>query len=84
MIYLSYGYSHVYLQNIDVSILFHYGYIHASSVLIYLITAICSAGVVLVFVSRGRLIEKITICKKYHNSFDQTLPFQFIFFTVTL
>ena len=36
MIYFSYGYSHVYLQNIDVSILFHYGYIHAIEFSAYL------------------------------------------------
>ena len=41
MIYFSYGYSHVYLQNVD-SILFHYEF---SLVLIYLFTAICSVRV---------------------------------------
>src|SRR4029434_11062399 len=38
----------VLLQNVDVSILFHYGYIHASEFSAYLfITVICSVGVVL-------------------------------------
>ena len=39
----------VLLQNVDVSILFHYGYIHPSSVLIYLFTAICSVHILLLF-----------------------------------
>ena len=43
----------VLLQNVDVSILFHYGYIHAIElVLIYLFTAICSVRIVLLFMSR--------------------------------
>ena len=38
----------VLLQNVDVSILFHYGYIHAIEFSAYLfITVICSVGVVL-------------------------------------
>src|SRR4029434_2063813 len=37
-------------QNVGVSILFHYGYIHRLSlVLIYLFTAICSVRIVLLF-----------------------------------
>src|SRR4029434_8532734 len=39
----------VMLQNVEVSILFHYGYIHPSLVLIYLFTAICSVHIVLLF-----------------------------------
>ena len=40
----------VLLQNVGVSILFHYGYIHRLSlVLIYLFTAICSVRIVLLF-----------------------------------
>ena len=41
----------ILLQNVDVSILFHCGYIHAIElVLIYLFTYICSVRVVLLFI----------------------------------
>ena len=40
----------VLLQNVDVSILFHYGYIHVIEFSAYLFTAICSVRVVLLFI----------------------------------
>src|SRR4029434_2745781 len=44
----------VLLQNVDVSILFHYGYIYAiefsAYLFIYLFTAICSVRIVLLFI----------------------------------
>ena len=40
----------VLLQNVDMSILFHYGYINVSLTLIYLLTTICSVRVVLLYI----------------------------------
>ena len=48
----------VLLQNVDVSILFHYGYIHAIElVLIYLFTAIRSVRIVLLFLLGHQVSE---------------------------